>query len=87
MFGTRAALALGIVLIPVFAISGQPPSGREVPVSANSNTGLDTSRIVEDHVAAELDWRSYHLNRSSAKRTDWQRGQTTWSDSPTTPAD
>jgi hypothetical protein len=83
MFRTFTALA--IALTPVLAISSQYSSTVEVPASATTQFGPDTSRIVDAHIAAELDWRSYHLNRSSAKRVDWQRGRPNWPGNHATP--
>jgi hypothetical protein len=84
MFRTSAALALASVLTSVLAIASQPSSTVEVPASANTRLGPDASHIVDGYIAAELDWRSYHLNHSSAQRVDWQRGRPNW---PRTPCD
>lgn len=60
MFTTLVRLVLVGFLIAPLAHGAERPFSTDKARSINAG---DVSEIVDAHIAAELDWRSYYLNR------------------------
>ena len=66
MFRTATAVTLFVFLIPTVPAKD---FSTESPLDSGIPSGdTHTHRITQDYVQAQLDWRSYYLNRMAVKR-------------------
>jgi len=76
MFRTAFALALISLFSPAGSADGLSPG----PVIDGVIRGNEkhSYHITEDYVQAQLDWRSYYLNRMAVRRHALPQDATTW---------
>jgi len=79
MFRTPAAFVL-VSALSAGAIADTVPGFS--PLTSQHADGSHSGAVIREHVEAQLDWRSYYLNRFAAGRSDSASGRDNWSHIP-----